>query len=208
MDGGYDSGYRACPCFWGLEPGKLVRKIVELMPHLGGVHILDVGCGEGKNAAFFDRHGATVTAVDVSELAIAHAKQLWPTATTIDWQTCDARTLNYEPEAYDIVIAYGLMHCLRDGDEINRLIDNLQRSTRVGGYHAIVALNSRHQDLRAHPELRPCLLPHSAYLAQYTMWEIAFEEDADLKETHPHNLIPHAHSLTRILARKLPHELP
>jgi len=206
MDGGYDSGYRACPCFWGLEPGKLVRQIVELMPDLAGARILDVGCGEGKNAAFFALRGAMVSAVDVSDLAIAHAKQLWPAAA--DWQTCDARTLNYEREAYDIVIAYGLMHCLRDEDEIARLVDNLQRCTRLGGYHAIVALNSRKQDLRAHPELRPCLLSHSDYLAQYTMWKIIFEEDVELKETHPHNLIPHTHSLTRILAQKPPHELP
>jgi tellurite methyltransferase len=202
MDGGYDAGYRACPCFWGRKPGKLVRRIVELVPDLQGAKVLDVGCGEGKNAAFFARHGCKVTAVDISEIAIAHAKQLWPTSQGIDWRTCDARALNPQLERYDCIIAYGLFHCLGDANEIQQLILELQRATRLGGYHAIVALNSRHQDLRAHPELRPCLLSHNEYVARYAGWEIVFAEDADITETHPHNLIPHTHSLSRILARK------
>jgi 2-polyprenyl-3-methyl-5-hydroxy-6-metoxy-1,4-benzoquinol methylase len=203
MDGGYDSGYRACPCFWGTEPGKLVRAIVDSVPTLSGTRILDVGCGEGKNAFFFAQHGASVTAIDISELAIDHAKQLWPESPLIEWRISDVRMFELDPGGYDFVVAYGLLHCLGSVEEIKQFVGRLQGSTRPGGYHAIVALNSRHQDLRvAHPELNPCLLSHEAYLEQYTTWQVLFEEDANLCETHPHNLVPHTHSLTRILARK------
>lgn len=202
MDGGYDAGYRACPCFWGREPGKLVRMLASIMSNVMGIYVLDAGCGEGKNAAFFARLGASVTAIDISELAIAHAKSLWPEYRSIEWQIQDVANLPLSPNAYDVVIAYGLPHCLRSPDEIRSVVSRLQGATKEGGYNAIVALNLRSQDLRAHPELKPCLIDHRAYLEIYRDWRIIVEEDTDLAETHPHNNILHTHSLTRILAKK------
>ena len=52
--GGYDDGYRNCPCFWGTEPGSLRKSCCAI--HVVSVSraspMLDAGCGEGKNAAF------------------------------------------------------------------------------------------------------------------------------------------------------------
>lgn len=203
MDGGYDSGYKACPCFWGIDPGKLVRQLATIIPRLKGLSVLDAGCGEGKNAAFFAKHDALVTAIDISELAISHAKTLWPAYPKIGWHVRDIADWTVAGDAYDIVIAYGLFHCLRSHREIKETITRLQSATKQGGFHAVVALNSRFQDLRAHPELNPCLIAHSGYIDLYSDWAILSEEDANLTETHPHNGIQHTHALTRILARKL-----
>jgi hypothetical protein len=32
IDGGYDSGYSVCPCFWGSEPGSLVARLPGVLP--------------------------------------------------------------------------------------------------------------------------------------------------------------------------------
>jgi hypothetical protein len=69
MSGGYDDGYRRCPCFWGKTPGKLVSALADIVPSFHGLRILDAGCGEGKNAVFFAQRGAFVRAIDVSALA-------------------------------------------------------------------------------------------------------------------------------------------
>jgi hypothetical protein len=37
---------------------------------------------------------------------------------------------------------------------------------------------------------------------RYGKWEIQYESDEDLEESHPNNNIAHSHSITRILARK------
>jgi len=73
LDGGYDEGYRACPCFWGDKPGSLVAQLL-IEQNFAGKFVLDLGCGEGKNAAAFARAGASVTAIDCSELAISNGK--------------------------------------------------------------------------------------------------------------------------------------
>jgi len=179
-----------------------VRHLSNLIPVFDGLRVLDGGCGEGKNAAFLAACGADVTAVDISEIAVSHAKQLWAASLPINWKIANIVELPLERNQYDVVIAYGLLHCLNDATTIRNVVLSLQNATQPGGYHVVVALNSRAQDLRAHPDLNPCLIPHTDYIQLYDGWNLDFVEDADLHETHPHNRIPHSHSITRILARK------
>src|SRR5699024_1680372 len=57
---GYDRGYRACPCFWGTAPSSIVQHAATLV---AGTTAVDIGCGEGKNAAYLATIGYRVTAV-------------------------------------------------------------------------------------------------------------------------------------------------
>jgi SAM-dependent methyltransferase len=202
MDGGYDSGYAACECFWGREPGSLVTKLVARLGSVSGLAVLDAGCGEGKNAAYLARRGARVRAVEVSTRALDNARQAWRDMGGIDWESGDARTIALAPAAYDIVIAYGLLHCLADAGEILAVITRLQAATRSGGYHVVCAFNGRRQELaEAHPGFHPCTLEHRVYLDAYSGWELIEATDSDLVETHPHNNVRHTHSMTRLIAR-------
>lgn len=203
MDGGYDVGYKACPCFWGKAPGSLVRKLVQGIGDVRGLSVIDVGCGEGKNAVWLSEQGALVRAIDISEFALENARKAWPMAKGITWELADVRGMRLPNETYDLVIAYGLFHCLSNVDEISCTVKKLQEATKVKGYHAICSFNSRFQDLSAHPAFQPCLVQHEAYLGFYSGWSLLSETDTDLTETHPHNNIRHTHSLTRILAQKL-----
>lgn len=203
-NGGYDSGYSACPCFWGSEPGSLVSKLTNIVPTLQGLRVLDAGCGEGKNALFLASRGAIVAAYDISQLAIQHAEYLKARqqAVNISFRVEDIRVVELDPESFDVVIAYGLAHCLPDEAEIHSLITRLQNSTKPSGYLILCAFNDRFQDLSAHPGFSPTLLPHTAYLNMFSGWDIIEESDRDLHETHPNNNIPHTHSMTRIIGQK------
>jgi tellurite methyltransferase len=200
--GGYDAGYRACGCFWGRKPGSLVRMLVQEVGIPMGAAVLDAGCGEGKNAVFLGGFGASVRAVDVSEAAIANARRAWGNLRSVDWEIADVRELSLPPAMLDVVVAYGLLHCLRSEAEIKATVKHLQEATASGGLHVVCVFNDRAQDLRAHPEFQPTLLGHVFYLSLYAGWEILHASDRDLFETHPHNGIPHSHSMTRLLARK------
>jgi tellurite methyltransferase len=203
VNGGYDAGYLACPCFWGREPGRLVRHLTAYVSDFRNIIVLDAGCGEGKNAAFLAERGARVRAVDVSEAAIRNGKSAFDVKkNAIRWQVGDIRTIDLDGQQFDIVIAYGLLHCLPSELDICNAVHKLQVATRIGGYNALCALNSRSQDLSAHPDLSPTLLGHEGYMALYAGWEILEADDSDLTEVHPHNNIKHTHSLTRMLARK------
>ncbi len=201
--GGYDSGYESCPCFWGSSPGSLVQKLDQGNPAFWqGKMVLDIGCGEGKNAAHGARNGAKVIAIDVSPLAIRNALRAHNKHSGIAWAVADARYLNLTRNFFDVVIAYGVCHCLPGERAITDLMSKLQLSTRIGGMNVLCSFNDRHQELFAHPGFHPTLLPHDFYVAAYHGWTIIDVSDSDLVEAHPHNGIVHTHSLTRIIARR------
>lgn len=201
-EGGYDDGYKSCKCFWGDEPGSLVRKVQEIIDDWRDLKVLDAGCGEGKNAAFLAEKGALVTAVDISPYAIANGKARWPDLTNIHWICSSFGDLPGLPSDFSLVIAYGLLHCLASPELIVSTVDHLMSLVSPGGLIVVCSFNNRHQDLSAHPGFHPCLIDHLEYAHFFEGWEIMSCTDADLHETHPHNGIPHTHSMTRIIARK------
>ena len=202
-NGGYDDGYSNCPCFWGKEPGSYVKLLFDTIGSFEGLRFLDAGCGEGKNAAFIAANGGSVDALEVSEIALRNRSGLWPDSTLITWRTADIRNVDLPPGGYDVIVAYGLLHCLSSTDEVTHVLRSLQRATCIGGYNIICAFNQRHQELDAHPGFVPILVPHDMYTDAYEAgWEIMASSDSDLIETHPHNNIEHTHSMTRILARR------
>jgi SAM-dependent methyltransferase len=193
----YDEGYRACPCFWGRQPGSLVRELVQVT-NVSGKKILDLGSGEGKNAAFLARLGAEVEAWESSRYALRNSRTAWPNS-TVRWREKDALTLDKDSRFFEVIIAYGLLHCMKEID-IHRIIEAMQKRTAAGGYNIVVAFNNRSQDIAlAHPGFSPTLLPHDVYLESYTRWKTILASDEDLHEVHPHNGIPHTHSMTRLL---------
>lgn len=203
MNGAYDEGYAVCPCFWGRQPGSLMHELERYLPDVLGLRVLDVGCGEGKNAIFLAQRGAFVQAYDVSEHAIQNAKKAWSDHSNIFWKIADIRSMTFSGQEFDAVIAYGLFHCLSDLEEVSQTVVKLQNVTRPGGFHVVCTFNDRYQDLDlAHPGFSPVLLSHQFYLQSYNDWTILYATDKDLHESHPHNNVPHTHSMSRLIARK------
>ena len=50
--------------------------IMKILPPVKPYRLLDIGCGEGKDAVFFAKCGYAVTAFDISEQGIEKAKRL------------------------------------------------------------------------------------------------------------------------------------
>ncbi len=180
----------------------MVRQLGRMLDIPDQLSVLDAGCGEGKNAAYFALRGAHVRAMDISRQAILNARTAWGPVSRITWEVGDIRIVELPQSKYDVVIAYGLLHCLRNEIEIEAVVDKLKGATKSDGYHVICAFNSRTQDLSAHPGFTPCLAAHTFYTDLYADWDLIECSDSNLTETHPHNQITHMHSLTRLIARK------
>ena len=198
--GGYDDGYEQCSTFWPDHPGSVLAWLAG-QRSLRNLRVLDLGCGEGTNAAWLAAQGCQVTAVDVSAAALRNALAKYPQS-SIDWQHADAMSVAYRSESFDLIVAYGLLHCITEPESVE-LVQRMKQWTRVHGINVIVAFNDRSQDLSGHPGFHPTLRTHSSFVSQYSDWALLFETDQDLHETHPHNKIPHHHSMTRIAAARL-----
>ena len=72
----YDERYNAEGYYWGLSPNNLCYEIMRLKPPTKPYKVLDIGCGEGKDAVFFARNGYNVTAFDISEQGLSKAHEL------------------------------------------------------------------------------------------------------------------------------------
>lgn len=197
--GGYDEGYRACPRFW---PSRVASALENLAQEadLQDLRVLDLGCGEGTNAAWLAKRGCQVTGVEISETALEHARRLWPDS-NVNWVNADCAEFELGDKEFGLIVAYGLLHCLSI-DVIPLIVQRMQTATRPGGWNVLATFNDRAQDLRGHPGFRPTLQPHDYYVSLYAKWTVLTATDLDLHESHPNNNIAHSHSLTRIVARR------
>ena len=202
--GGYDDGYTSCECFWGTEPGRLVRDLRHYFSTFKDTRVLDAGCGEGKNSYWLAKQGANVLAMDISDLALSNAYKQPSYHLNVTFRNEDFTTARILHCHFDISIAYGLFHCLANRTKVQDACARLKLCTKPGGYIVVCTMNDRRTvDRRAHPNLKHCLLPHEQYVHEFRDCEILYNTDEDLTESHPNNNITHTHAMTRLLMRRM-----
>ena len=103
-----------------------------MLPKIEGLSGLDIGCGEGHNTRLLARRGASVTALDVSEIFIRHAKQLEETEPLgIDYLVASAVELPFPDSTFDF--ATGFMSFM-DIPETGSVLAEACRVLRPGGF--------------------------------------------------------------------------
>lgn len=106
----YENDYQKEEYFWGVEPNTTCLKTLELMPPSRPLKLLDIGCGEGKDAVFFARCGYDVSAFDISEAGLEKTKRLADKA-RVHVRTFRANLWDYRlDENYDILYSSGVLH--------------------------------------------------------------------------------------------------
>src|SRR5256714_859910 len=128
---------------WSGRPnGRLVAEVADLNP--GGA--LDVGCGEGADAIWLARRGWTVTAIDVSDLAVRRAREAADLAgTAVEWVCGDALQTPFIARSFDLVsMQYPALPKAAGESAVRTLLDTV----RPGGlllavYHD---LDDEHRD--------------------------------------------------------------
>jgi 2-polyprenyl-3-methyl-5-hydroxy-6-metoxy-1,4-benzoquinol methylase len=86
---------------WSGRPnGRLVAEIGALAPG----RVLDVGCGEGADAIWLAQRGWTVTAIDISEVAVSRAREAARlNGAAVDWVCGDALQVPLSARSFDVV---------------------------------------------------------------------------------------------------------
>jgi len=107
----------------GRANGRLVAEVARLTPG----RVLDVGCGEGADAIWLAQHGWTVTAIDVSSVAVARARERGELAgVSIDWVVGDALERGFATAAFDLVsLQYPALPKAAGDETTRRLLDTV-----------------------------------------------------------------------------------
>ena len=63
----YENWYSSDDYYWGTEPADFLNELIKLRPLCKASTVLDIGCGEGKDAVYLAQKGYSVTAFDITK---------------------------------------------------------------------------------------------------------------------------------------------
>ena len=126
----------------------------ELFASLAGSkgRLLEIGCGIGVDSIQLAKCGFDVTAVDLTESALAVAKEFAAHRdVTVDFRLGNAERLDFSDGEFDVVYSFGVLHHTPD---IEKAVSEVRRVLRPGGtayvmlYHKYSLVNLVHRVFR------------------------------------------------------------
>ena len=109
----YEEKYNQQEYYWGFTPNRLCYEIMKLMPPVKPYKVLDIGCGEGKDAVFLAKNGYQVTAFDLAESGLKKAKELaMHSGVEVDFFKANINEVILK-DNYDIIFFSGVLHYLK-----------------------------------------------------------------------------------------------
>lgn len=105
------------------------RRFLEL--HSPGKRVLEYGCGENSFAVLMSKRGASVSAIDIAEVAIedSRARALREGVDTIDFRVMNAEKLEFPSGSFDIICGTAILHHL----ELDTAMREIARTLAPGG---------------------------------------------------------------------------
>ena len=134
----YNKKYTQAEYYWGVNPNPRCFEVMKALPPARGIKLLDIGCGEGKDAVFFARNGYEVTAFDLSPQGIAKTCKLAEKAGVII--TAFVANMNEYRlhDCYDIIYSSGTLNYIPESLR-NEIFENYIEHTNIGGIHSMSA---------------------------------------------------------------------
>ena len=132
----YDQRYSEKGYYWGLLPNNLCLEIMRIKPPITPYKVLDIGCGEGKDAVFLAKNGYEVTAFDISEHGLSKARELADhCGVEVDFFRADIGDIRLKTD-FDIIFSSGVFHYIPQEKRSN-VIENLKAHTTSNGINVI-----------------------------------------------------------------------
>ena len=118
-----DEGFESCTAPEG-------RQIKEWLGTLTGKSLLDLGCGLGEGAVYFAKHGANVTAVDLSGEMLEVVKRLAAHhKVNVSTRKSPADQISLPDNTFDVVYSGNLLHHV----DIAATLKEVHRVLKPGG---------------------------------------------------------------------------
>src|SRR5690606_27699552 len=115
----------------GLEGAGEWYILREMLPDLGGKHVLDLGCGFGWHCRYaVEKGAASVIGVDISEKMLERAKDINNLA-SIKYERKALENLRFPEKNFDVIFSSLTLHYIKSYE---KLIHNIYLWLKPGGY--------------------------------------------------------------------------
>ena len=197
----YEKWYEGDEYYWGLEPGDFLFELINLCPPTENTKVLDIGCGEGKDAVFMAEKGYDVTAFDLTEngirktIALAHKRGVKVNAYVDDINTFET------DEQFDIIFSTGTVQYIFDENK-EAFFKKLEKITKPNGIVFInVFVEKSFLELPPDWDKEEKMWKSGELFTYFSDWK--FEKiDEDIFEDNSGG-IPHYHCMDTIICRKV-----
>lgn len=133
----WDRRYAGDELLWRAEPNRF---LVEATSDLRPGSVLDVACGEGRNAIWLAERGWRATGVDFSAVALGKARRLAAArGVDVEWIEADVRTWS-PPGSFDLVVLLYLQLPSSERPDVHRTFAG---AVAPGGHLLVVGHHAR-----------------------------------------------------------------
>jgi len=201
MTNQYDAKYDQEAYYWGFTPSATCFEVLKRMPPVSHIKLLDIGCGEGRNAVFFARNGYDVTAFDLSakgvEKTLRLAQQIGVQLRAFQGDLTEYR-LN---EQFDVLFSTGALHYIPERLRAE-IFTNYKQFTRPAGLN-VFSVFVRKPFITKAPDSEATAQPwlSGELFTYYHDWHIEYctEEVFDCMSSG----VAHQHAVNRMVAKKV-----
>ncbi len=162
----WETAFSTNRTMWGDTPVDNARTVLHLFQEHGIQTMLVPGFGYGRNAKVFYEQGISVTGIEISETAIARAREHFDNSIVLHHGS--VADMPFDNARFDGVYCYSLLHLLSPPDR-SKLIDACYQQLKPGGLMVFVALSVNDNRYGAGEEIAPntFLSPHGLPLYFY-----------------------------------------
>ncbi|MDQ2177766.1 class I SAM-dependent methyltransferase [Marinifilum sp. D714] len=126
-------------------PDILINTIKSLVSSPS--HLLDLGCGLGHYAAYFAQNGYKVSGIDISQIAVSHANQLFGIKNLKgDFYELDlCKTTNITLPPIELAYEFEVLHHIYP--EYRKMyVQNVRKLLSEGGYYLSICFSKKDQN--------------------------------------------------------------
>ncbi len=197
----YERWYEGDEYYWGTEPGSFLDELISLCPPAEDKTVLDIGCGEGKDAVYMARKGYKVSAFDLTENGIRKTAALaGKRGVSINAYVDDINTFS-TGEKFDIIYSTGTVQYLFEENKED-FFRKLGKITKKGGIVFInVFVEKPFLELPPDWDIEEKMWKPGELFTYFSDWKVERIDEVIFEDNS--GGVPHYHCMDTIICRKV-----
>ncbi|UWU25741.1 class I SAM-dependent methyltransferase (plasmid) [Rhizobium sp. CB3060] len=194
----WERGY-SDPNVWTMGgPSIEVYEVEQQLPR--NATVVDLGCGEGRNALFLAFRGHTITALESSSSAVRKLRSV-TAKHSLNINVIEGRIEDFVPDQrYDLALAHSSLHFVSK-DVWVPLVNELRQRTNEGGFHNFTTIIGTSR----YPVPYECRHSNSFDRGDleslYADWQVLRSDFYAKWDSHP-GIATHVHAVEKFVSRK------